>query len=253
MTGQHQGFGFVEFNQEVDAEYAHRVMQGVKLYGRPIRCNKASAASRAKVGTSSFDVGANLFVGNLSAEADERMLFDTFSRFGAILSTPRVMRDPETNEPKGFAFVCFADFDASDAAIAQMNGQYLAGRPINVQYALKKDSKGERHGSEAERLLARKRREQMGAPPMPAQRPLSALPSAGGAMPPPPQQLGMYGAPMGGQGGWGAAPVMPAPPNPYAVAYGAPPPPPPQGMWMQQPPPQAMWGHQPPPGYPYRQ
>ena len=40
-----------------------------------------------------------------------------------------------------------------------MNGQYLANRPIHVSYAYKKDgSKGERHGTQAERMLAAKRK-----------------------------------------------------------------------------------------------
>ena len=59
------------------------------------------------------------------------------------------MRDPETGNSKGFAFINFASFEASDAAIEAMNGQYLCNRPISVSYAFKKDSKGERHGSAA--------------------------------------------------------------------------------------------------------
>lgn len=35
-----------------------------------------------------------------------------------------------------------------------MNGQYLMNKAITVQYAFKKDGKGERHGTEAERTLA---------------------------------------------------------------------------------------------------
>ena len=35
-----------------------------------------------------------------------------------------------------------------------MNGQYLEGRPVDVSYAYKKDSHGEKHGSAAERVLA---------------------------------------------------------------------------------------------------
>jgi splicing factor 3B subunit 4 len=35
-----------------------------------------------------------------------------------------------------------------------MNQQYLSGRAVSVTYALKKDSKTERHGSMAERILA---------------------------------------------------------------------------------------------------
>jgi splicing factor 3B subunit 4 len=39
-------------------------------------------------------------------------------------------------------------------AIENMNGQFFGGKQISVQYAFKKDSNGERHGSQAERLLA---------------------------------------------------------------------------------------------------
>ena len=63
----------------------------------------------------------------------------------------QIMRDPESGNSKGFAFVNYASFEASDAAIDAMNGQYLCNRPISVSYAFKKDSKGERHGSAAER------------------------------------------------------------------------------------------------------
>jgi len=41
--------------------------------------NKASANKKQ------MDVGANLFVDNLAAEVDEKLLFDTFSAFGVIL------------------------------------------------------------------------------------------------------------------------------------------------------------------------
>ena len=39
-------------------------------------------------------------------------------------------------------------------AIENMNGQFFGGKQISVQYAFKKDGKGERHGTQAERLLA---------------------------------------------------------------------------------------------------
>ena len=35
-----------------------------------------------------------------------------------------------------------------------MNGQYLMNRPLSLSYAFKKDTRGERHGTPAERLLA---------------------------------------------------------------------------------------------------
>jgi len=102
-----------------------------------------------------LDVGANLFIGNLDPEVDEKLLYDTFSAFGVILQTPKIMRDPETGNSKGFAFINFASFDASDAAMEAMNGQYLCNRAITISYAFKKDSKGERHGSAAGNLKTR--------------------------------------------------------------------------------------------------
>lgn len=138
----------MEFLSEEDADYAIKIMNMIKLYGKPIRVNKASAHNK------NLDVGANIFIGNLDPEIDEKLLYDTFSAFGVILQTPKIMRDPDTGNSKGYAFINFASFDASDAAIEAMNGQYLCNRPITVSYAFKKDSKGERHGSAAERLLA---------------------------------------------------------------------------------------------------
>lgn len=145
VTQQHSGYGFVEFKSEEDADYAMRIMNMIKLYGKPIRVNKASQDKK------SFDVGANIFIGNLDPEVDEKILYDTFSMFGNIIATPKIVRD-ESGQ-KGYGFVNFDSFEVSDAAIAAMNGQFLCGRQISVSYAFKKDSK-ERHGSEAERLLA---------------------------------------------------------------------------------------------------
>lgn len=45
VTQTHQGYGFVEFNSEEDAEYAARIMNQVRLYGKPIRVNKVRFCS----------------------------------------------------------------------------------------------------------------------------------------------------------------------------------------------------------------
>ena len=83
-----------------------------------------------------------------------------FSAFGRIIETPKIMRDVETELPRGFGFVSFNSFKASDLAIECLNGQYLCDKQIVVQYAFKKDAPGERHGSQAERLLAASRDEE---------------------------------------------------------------------------------------------
>ncbi|KAJ6288476.1 hypothetical protein OIU76_024464 [Salix suchowensis] len=65
-----------------------------------------------------------------------------FSAFGVIVTNPKIMRDPETGNSRGFGFISYDSFEASDAAIEAMNGQYLCNRQITVSYAYKKDTKG---------------------------------------------------------------------------------------------------------------
>lgn len=160
-TNAHSGFGFAEFAAPKDADYAVRVMNGVPLFGRPIRVSK-SRFGKNGLGNGSgsgggLSVGANLFVGNLDPAVDEKMLLDTFSAFGEIIANPKVARDTD-NRSKGYGFVNFASFDSSDAAIEAMNGQFFCNRPITVAYAFKNDGSGERHGTQAERQLALKLR-----------------------------------------------------------------------------------------------
>ncbi len=85
VTQTHQGYGFVEFISEEDAEYAARIMNQVRLYGKPIRVNKASADKQKTV-----EVGAELFVGNLDPMVSEQVLYETFSRFGSLIAAPKV-------------------------------------------------------------------------------------------------------------------------------------------------------------------
>lgn len=167
LTSTHNGYGFVEFADVTDAEYAMQVMNMVKLYGKPIRVSKSSLDKKAS--QNSLDVGANLFIGNLDPdEVDEKLLYDTFSSFGTIIKPPKIMRDDLTNQSKGFGFVSFDSFEASDMAMACMNNQYLCNRQIVVEYAFKSTTTNEetggqasgggvtreRHGSKAERMLA---------------------------------------------------------------------------------------------------
>ena len=231
VTQSHQGYGFVEFLSEDDADYSARVMNGVRLFGKPIRVNKASADK-----TKSVEVGAELFVGNLDPMVDERVLYETFGRFGTLIAQPKVARD-ESNLSKGYGFISYADFGASDDAIQNMSGQYLMNKEISVQYAYKKDGKGERHGDEAERMLAAQAK-QHGVQPTPATIPVGGPLFAG---PPPPIPAG-FGQPSTPQPPQGFNPVPPPahnrpPPHPSTPLAA-----PPSGLPARPPPSQAGYG-----------
>lgn len=248
VSGAHQGYGFVEFASERDAEYSMKVANMVKLFNKPLKVNKAASDRRET------DVGANLFIGNLDPSVDEKLLYDTFSAFGLIIGTPKVMRDADTGQSKGFGFVSFDCFEASDAAIDTMHNQYLCNRPITVNYALKKGSKHERHGDAAERMLATNSKQQQSgtrdgssAAAQPSSTSSSSRPhqqfasTINSAPPPPPpsdfsntaahQQSPQPSSAMpNGAGAAPAPPPAPPPPPDAAVPVSAPvPPPPPPG------------------------
>ncbi|CAH9119185.1 unnamed protein product [Cuscuta epithymum] len=226
VTNAHQGYGFAEFRSEEDADYAIKVLNMIKLYGKPIRVNKASQDKK------SVDVGANLFVGNLDPDVDEKLLYDTFSAFGVIVSNPKIMRDPETGNSRGFGFISYDSFEASDAAIESMTGQYLCNRQITVSYAYKKDTKGERHGTPAERVLASSN------PTTQKNRPHTLFASGPPTLPPTGQANGTVVAPP--PPAMRPPPPIPAmrppphmqPPNMYHQPMQMAPPPPPQS-WQQ--------------------
>ena len=232
VTGKHQGYGFVEFRGEEDAEYAIKVMNMVKMYGKPVKVNKASSDKRQ------LDIGANLFIGNLDPEVDDKYLYDTFTAFGGIIQS-KIMRDETTGTHKGYGFVSYDSFEASDMALETMNGQYLYNRVITVQYAYKKDSPGERHGGQAERLLAASQPQRFKAHTLFSgglgEQAVNPFAMTGIPMPPVPlppmpsydpysQQMGMYDPSMYGLG------------SSMQYGFAQPPPPPPPPNMMPQPP-----------------
>ncbi|GKT84876.1 splicing factor 3B subunit 4 [Colletotrichum tofieldiae] len=219
----HQGFGFVEFRTPGDAEYAANVMNGIKLYGKSLRVNKASADKQKQA-----EVGAELFVGNLDPMVDEKILYDTFSRFGPLVSLPKVAREDSGNS-KGFGFISYADFESSDAAIANLHGQYILSKEVSVQYAFKKDGKGERHGDAAERELAAQAKKRNIVPE------IQAVPPAFLNGPPP---AAVPTAPAGFDPANGLPVPVPSPGAPAGFA------PPPRGpaQYNAVPPPQTMGG-----------
>ncbi|EAY12357.1 spliceosomal protein, putative [Trichomonas vaginalis G3] len=150
ITNRMNGYAFVEFRTEQDCMYALSVMQGVKLFGVPL---KLSANSTPSTGDE-LDVGAKLYIGNLSQDVNDGNLLQTFRQFGNVLHA-RVVVDPATGKSLGHGFVAYDSFDAADKAKKAMNGEYFGGQPITVSYAYKSGTKsGEKHGDRSERSVA---------------------------------------------------------------------------------------------------
>lgn len=163
--------------------------------------------------------GANLFIARAMRRGDvdlydSAQLRATFEPYGRLLRAEMSV-DKETGANKGFGFVSFAEVDAADRAIAFLQGQVIAGKPLRIE---KTKEDGGIHS-------------QPGQPPPPAATVgggggiLGVIPPAvppampamvpGGMVPP----MGGYAqALMGGGVGWGAYGAAPIPPS--AGIYG---------------------------------
>ena len=83
----------------------------------------------------------NIFVGNLSYQTTETELESAFAAYGAV-DRVSIVRDRDTGQPRGFAFVEMANSNEAANAINSLNGRELNGRAINVNEARPREQRG---------------------------------------------------------------------------------------------------------------
>ena len=80
-------------------------------------------------------MGTKLYVGNLNFKTTESSLRAAFENGGRKVTEVAIVTDKMTGKPRGFAFVRMGTDDEAKAAIAELNGQELDGRPLRVNEA----------------------------------------------------------------------------------------------------------------------
>lgn len=83
----------------------------------------------------------NIYVGNLNFKTDEEALRQAFSQYGQV-DNVNIVRDRDTGQPRGFAFVEMANDNEAETAMQQLNGQNLDGRNLTVNEARPKTERG---------------------------------------------------------------------------------------------------------------
>jgi cold-inducible RNA-binding protein len=76
----------------------------------------------------------NIFVGNLAWTTTEEDLAQLFEPFG-IVEQARIATDRDTGRSRGFGFVEMPDDMEAQAAIDELNGSSIGGRPLTVNEA----------------------------------------------------------------------------------------------------------------------
>jgi RNA recognition motif-containing protein len=87
----------------------------------------------------------NIYVGNLSFDVSEENLRQAFEAFGQVI-TASIVKDKYSGQPRGFGFVEMSNQAEAQAAIQNLNGKELQGRPMNVNEARPRTDRGRSGG-----------------------------------------------------------------------------------------------------------
>ena len=83
----------------------------------------------------------NIYVGNLDFRTSEEELRQLFETYGTV-ERVNMIRDRDTGQPRGFAFVEMTNDAEAEKAVAGINGSNVGGRNLNVSEARPKPERG---------------------------------------------------------------------------------------------------------------
>ncbi len=85
-------------------------------------------------------MNTKLYVGNLSPATTERALRELFTEAGHVAAC-ELIRDRDSGEPNGFAYVTMASSDEADEARRMFNAYALDYRALTVNAAKTRDTR----------------------------------------------------------------------------------------------------------------
>ncbi|KAL8223837.1 hypothetical protein R6Q57_019312 [Mikania cordata] len=148
--GNSKCFGFVNFENADDAARAVEGLNGQKFdekewyVGKAQKKNEREQELKQRFEQSMKEAvdksqGLNLYIKNLDDAVSDETLRELFAHFGVITSC-KVMRDPNGTS-KGSGFVAFSTAEEASRALSEMNGKMVAGKPLYVALAQRKEDR----------------------------------------------------------------------------------------------------------------
>lgn len=154
--GNIKGFAFVEFSTEAECRESIDNNQGIDIGGRSVYLDAAAPKTNASPGGRGGRGGRGggrgggpqnghlsgktkvLFVKGISYSSTDDSLMGAF----AEAVSARIATDRESGESRGFGFVDFHSNEQAKKAFDTMNGQFVDGRSITLDFAEERGSSG---------------------------------------------------------------------------------------------------------------
>ncbi|CAJ2640963.1 polyadenylate-binding protein 2-like isoform X2 [Trifolium pratense] len=150
VDGKSKCFGFVNFENADAAAKAVEALNGkkfdekewyvgkaLKKYERELELKEKHEQTMKETVDKFY--GANLYLKNLDDSVSDEKLSELFSEFGTVTSC-KILRDQQ-GISRGSGFVAFSTPDEATRALAAMNGKMVAGKPLYVAPAQKKEER----------------------------------------------------------------------------------------------------------------
>ncbi|KAK9371163.1 hypothetical protein V1509DRAFT_559238 [Lipomyces kononenkoae] len=80
------------------------------------------------------DRSLSLFVSGLDVKVTDAQFHNLFSQYGVVESCS-IMRDPHTQESRGFGFVAFGDVEVATAAKNALQGSVIESKALQIEFA----------------------------------------------------------------------------------------------------------------------
>ena len=146
-TGNLMGYGFIEFENKEEASEALQLMNGKpmpKSNNKVFKLNWASY-SQGKNLSSQNPNEYSIYVCELDQSVNEEILQKFFSQVYKSVIGAKIVVDPSTKISKGYGFVKFSDYNESQRALTEMNGQIINGKPMKINTAAYKKNQDKKN------------------------------------------------------------------------------------------------------------
>ena len=111
-----------------------RSCEGRSTSRSPSQSPRSFLIARFREDQEENELVTNIFVGNLDITVTEQQLRELFATHGAV-ETITIVKDRDTGEPRGMAFVEMTQAKEAQGAISALSGTMLNGRPMTVNEA----------------------------------------------------------------------------------------------------------------------